>query len=238
MNKIKNNNYDIIFLIITSRSDIYDKLIEIYWKPFIKYLKEKKYRIKIYFMFGNDVILNDLNLSSEDYIVTNSPENLIPGILKKTLNSFKYIEENYKYKYILRTNLSSFFILDNLITLSKNLPNEDLYAGVIGNHNNILFGSGAAFWLSRDNILFILDNKEKINLRLPDDVAIGDLMKDKKRIILNRYDLDKNINYDNKNELLKSIISNNDYHIRIKNPQNRLIDLEYFKSFTEILYNI
>ena len=236
MDKIKNNNYDIIFLIITSRSDIYDKLIEIYWKPFIKYLKEKNYRIKIYFMFGNDVILNDLNLSSEDYIVTNTPENLIPGILIKTVNSFKYIEENYEYKYILRTNLSSFFIVDNLITLSKNLPNEDVYAGVIGNHNNILFGSGAGFWLSRDNILFILNNTQKINLRLPDDVAIGDLMKDKKRIILNRYDLDKNINYDNKNELLKYIISNNHYHIRIKNPQNRLIDLEYFKTFTEILY--
>ena len=32
-----------------------------------------------------------------------------------------------------------------------------LFHGVIGNHNNILFGSGAAFWLSRDNILFILE---------------------------------------------------------------------------------
>jgi len=236
MNINKNDSYDIIFLIIASRSNIYDKLIEIYWKPFIKYLKEKNYKIKIFFMFGNDVILNDLELSNEDIIVTNTPENLIPGILIKTVNSFKHIEENYEYKYILRTNLSSFFIVDNLIKLTKNLPNEDVYAGVIGNYNNILFGSGAGFWLSRDNILFILNNKENINLRLPDDVAIGDLMRDKKRTILNRYDLDKNINYDNKNELLNTIISNNYYHIRIKNPNERFIDLDYFKIFTEILY--
>ena len=235
MNIIKNNNYDIIILIIASRSDIYDKFIEIYWKPFIKYLKEKNYKIKLFFIFGNDVILNDLNLSSEDYIVTNTPENLIPGILIKTVNSFKHIEENYEYKHIFRTNLSSFLIVDNLITLSKNLPNEDVYAGIFANHNNILFGAGAGFWLSRDNILFILNNKEKINLKIIDDVAIGDLMRDKNKTGLNRYDLVNNINYDNKNELLKYILSNNHYHIRIKN-KNRLIDLEYMKIFTEILY--
>ena len=87
MNINKNDSYDIIFLIIASRSNIYDKLIEFYWKPFIKYLKEKNYKIKIFFMFGNDVILNDLELSNEDIIVTNTPENLIPGILIKTVNT-------------------------------------------------------------------------------------------------------------------------------------------------------
>lgn len=235
MNIIKNNSYDIILLVIASRSNIYDKLIEIYWKPFINYLKEKNYKIKVYLIFGNNIQIDDLELSNEDIIINNTLENLIPGVLKKTLESFRYIEENYEYKHILRTNLSSFFIVDNLIKVSKNLSNENIYAASICNYKNILFAEGAGIWLSRDNILFILNNENKLDFTLIDDVSIGYLMKDKKKTKLNRYQLVNNINYDNKKELLNYIITNNDYHIRIKN-RNRLIDLEYFKEFTEILY--
>lgn len=241
MNNInKNNSYDIILLVIASRSNIYDKLMQIYWKPLIKHLKENNYKIKIFLIFGNNNKLNELKISSEDIIITDTSESVIPGILIKTLNSYRYIEENYSYKHILRTNLSSFFIIDNLIKISKNLPNENAYAAVIGkyrNNKNILFGSGAGFWLSRDYVLFVLNNKKNLNFNLIDDVAIGNLMKNKKIISLPRYDLDKNINFENKKDLLNNIISNNHYHIRIKNPKNRLIDLDYFKTFTKILYN-
>jgi len=235
MNIIKNNSYDIILFVIASRSNIYDKLIEIYWKPFINYLKKKKYKIKVYLIFGNNIQIDDLELSNEDIIINNTLENLIPGVLKKTLESFRYIEENYEYKHILRTNLSSFFIVDNLIKVSKNLSNENVYAAFIGNYKNMLFGSGSGFWLSRDNILFILNNENKLDFSLIDDVSIGYLMKEKKKTKLNRYGLVNNINYYNKKKLLNYIITNNGYHIRIKNS-NRLIDLEYFKEFTEILY--
>ena len=61
-------------------------------------------------------------------------------------------------------------------------------------------------------------------------------MKNKNIIQLPRYDLDKNINFKNKDELLSDIISKEHYHIRIKNPKNRLIDIDLFKTFTEILY--
>ena len=67
-------------------------------------------------------------------------------------------------------------------------------------------------------------------------MAIGAIMKNKNIIQLPRYDLDKNKNFENKNELLSDIISKAHYHIRIKNRKNRLIDLDYFKAFTEILY--
>lgn len=233
---MKNNSYDIILLVIASRSDIYDKFIHIYWKPFIKYLKEKKYKIKVFLIFGNDIQIDDLELSNEDIIVNNTQEKLVPGILIKTVESFKYIEENYEYKHILRTNLSSFFIVDNLIKVSKTLQTENIYAAIIGNYNNILFCAGAGFWLSRDNILFILNNENKLDFTIIDDISIGFLMKEKKKTKLNRYDLVNNINHNNKKELLNYIITNNHYHIRIKNSKNRLIDLEYFKEFTEILY--
>ena len=231
-----NSYYDLIILIIASRSTIYDQLIKIYWLPFIDYIENNSYKIKVIFMFGNNVKLSDLNIKKENLIISNYPENLIPGINLKKINFFNIINNNYKYKHILRTNLSSFFIVDNLIKVSNELANENVYAGVIGNHKNILFGSGAGFWLSRDNILFILENKHKINYGLPDDVAVGDLMKNKPHILLKRFDLDKNKNIENKQQLLNDIINHNHYHIRIKNPIDRLIDLEYFNIFTKILY--
>ncbi len=252
MSLVKINSYDIIILIIASRSNIYDKLIQNYWKPFIKYLKKKKFKIKIFLIFGNNVELNDLEILNEDTLILNTPENLKPGILIKTIDSLDFIEKNYQYKHVLRSNLSSFFIVDNLINISNKLDDKNVYAGVcacgwcgyvscrcVGEKKSykMLFCSGAAFWLSRDNVLFILNNKEKLNLKLQDDVAIGDLMKNKNIIQLPRYDLIKNINFENKKELLSDIISKEHYHIRIKNRKDRLIDLDLVKNFTEILYN-
>ena len=135
----------------------------------------------------------------------------------------------------MRTNLSSFFIIDNLIKISNELANENIYAGIIGNHNDILFGSGAAFWLTKDNIIFIINNKDKLDILLPDDVAIGLIMKNKIKTQLTRYDLTENINFNNKDILLNTIIVENNYHIRIKNF-DRQIDLELFTEFTNHLY--
>lgn len=229
-----NSYYDLIILIIASRSTIYDQLIKIYWLPFIDYIENNSYKIKVIFMFGNNVKLSDLNIKKENLIISNYPENLIPGITLKTINCFNIVNNNYKYKHILRTNLSSFFLLDNLIEQSIKLPSTDVYAAVIGHAKNIDFGSGAGYWLSKDNIEFILNNKNKININLADDdVCIGEILQNKKKIHLTRYDIDKDKNIDDKLNLLEEIRNKNFYHIRIKNI-NRNLDIEYFKEFVKI----
>ena len=227
----RNTKYDLIITVAASRSDIYDQLISVYWKPFIKYLKQHKYRIKIFLIFGN-VNIDDLHLDNEDVIITNSKENVIPGVLIKTINSFNYIHNNYEYKHILRTNLSSFFILKELINVHKSLSHRNIYAGIIGNYYNISFVSGAGFWLSSDNIAFLLDNKQKLCYNLFDDVAIGKLLKNKNKTSLKRYDLTNNIYNPN---ILDKIIESKIYHIRIKNELDRTIDIKYMKKFTSKL---
>lgn len=224
-------NYDLIVTVTSSRSKIYDQLISIYWKQFIKYVKQHKYRIKIFLIFGNDNI-EDLNLDNEDIIITNTKENLIPGVLIKTLNSFDYIQKNYEYKHILRTNLSSFFILEELINVHKSLSHKNIYAGIIGQHYNISFVSGAGFWLSSDNVLFLLSNKNKLDYNLFDDVSIGKLLQKHNKIPLQRYDLIDNIY---KPDMLDKIIESNIYHIRIKNSLDRSMDIKYMKKFTSKL---
>jgi hypothetical protein len=233
---MKNQNYEIIILVISSRSEIYDNLINVYWKNLISYIKKHNHKIKVCMIYGKDITTDDLNIDNDDKLILNTSESYIPGILLKTLSAFKYIEDNYEYKHIFRTNLSSFLIIENLIKVSENLDNENVYAGVVGNTNNCQFVSGAGFWLSKDNILYILTNINSIDKSLIDDVSIGKILGEKKKILLKRYDITNDINVIDKEKLLNNIILDGHYHIRIKNVKNRNLDVDYMKSFTKILY--
>jgi hypothetical protein len=234
MNK---KDYDLIILVIASTGEIYDKLIEFYWAKLIKYIKKNNYKIKIFLVVGNNNNLENL-AEDNDIIKTDIEESLIPGILIKTINAFEMINKIYEYKHIFRTNLSSFLILDNMIKIHSNLSNENTYAGVMGEEKGTTFVSGAGYWLSRDNVEFILNNKDKIDYNSQlDDVTIGSLMNNNAKQLLPRYDIIYNERVENKRELLKNIINSGHYHIRIKNQQDRSLDIEYMKEFTNILYS-
>ena len=233
-----NKNYDLIIIIIASRSIIYDELVSNYWIPFLKYINNENIKIKLLFMFGYDISITELNIPKENIYISNTREGYIPGILIKTLETMNYVNNNFKYKHILRTNLSSFFILENLLKYSNILPEKNLYAGVIGNHQNILFGSGAGFWMSKDIVEKIITKQNNLDYNLPDDVSIGKLLSDVTITTMPRFDLDKDILYDDdeKTKIFNEVIKNNHYHIRIKNNNNRKIDLDLMNFFTKKLY--
>ena len=189
-------------------------------------------------LFGNNVKTDDLNLNDDDKLILNTPESYMPGILIKTIESFKIINNLYDYKHIIRTNLSSFFIVENILKISENLNDNNIYAGVNGIQpaQNIPFVSGSGFWLSRDIVNIILNNKNKLNKNLVDDVSIGDLLSNINKSKLDRYDLTNGIEIFDKKKLIEDIIEKEHYHIRI-NSINKNLDIKYMNSFTEILYN-
>ena len=232
---------DIVMLVIASRGNRYDKLINNYWSKLINYIKTNNINnIKIFLIFGNNVKTSDLNLNEEDKLILNTPENYIPGILDKTINAFTVINNSYNYKHIIRTNLSSFFILDNVIKRSNSLEDTNVYSGVNGvcGKTNIPFISGASMWLSRDNVQYIIDNQSSLDKKLIDDVAIGKLLINHKKGILKRYDIvNSDIEIQDKITLLNNIINNNHYHIRVKSNRNDDIDINYMNKFTEIMYS-
>ena len=122
--------------------------------------------------------------------------------------------------------------------MSKKLSETNTYAGKTGRN----FVSGAGIWLSKDNVLYICNNKLKLNTisnNLHDDVAIGSLFNNCQITDLNkRYDIiNNNKEIEDKKKLLNDIIKDNHYHIRIKH-YDRNIDLNYVNAFTKILYNI
>lgn len=234
-------HYDIVMLVIASRGEGYDNMIHYYWKPFIQYVKNNNLSIKIYLIFGNNYNIDDLNLH-DDALVLNTKDSIIPGILIKTLMAFKYIENNYTYKHILRTNLSSFYLIDNLLKTSRILPQNDVYAGVNGIHKQkqINFISGASFWLSQDNVRFIIFNENNLLHSVHDDVSIGEIMKSKTFTKLSRYIMEHDIEVNEIQNKLNSIIIDGHTFIRLKmvNDTKRQKDVYYMKKFTEILYLI
>ena len=231
--------YEVVISVIASRSKLYDEMVKIYWIPFINYVNKNHKNIKIFLLY-NSPISDFLQPIKDNILIFNFKENIIPGVLQKTIESFEFIESNIKYNKILRTNLSSFFIIDNLIKLYETLPDHNLYAGITGIHLGMKFVSGAGIWLSTDVIKYIIENKNNLNYRIIDDVSLSLLVS--KMETTNRKYFFKNLNRFDlihgryiPNQIIK-IKNLQHYHIRIKNSSDRKVDLKYMKEFVKELY--
>lgn len=232
--------YELIMLVIANenKDNHYNDFINEYWIKFIKHTKKRWPYIKIFLLFGEKP--QNINIDKSDIIVTNTKENLIPGILQKTIYAFEYCNTTYNYKHILRTNLSSFFILDKLILMNNNLSDNGLYAGLKFNWGI----GGAEIWMSKDVITYIIQNKDNLNYHKIDDVSIGNLLKNKfNKLNINLYNpffkLDKDESYElvkNRSIIVTQAINNNYHLIRLKTAGNRSNDIKMVKYLWKAFY--
>ena len=111
---------DLIILVIANTGeDYYCDFINEYWAKIINYLEQHGYNIKIFLLFGDNNNLKKINIDEKNILAFNDvQEYWIPGILLKTIFGLEYINKTYNYKHILRTNLSSFFILGEVSSLT------------------------------------------------------------------------------------------------------------------------
>ena len=203
-NKTYNKTYYQVILVVIANdtNDYYCEMMKNYWIPFINYIKKHKLSIKIFLLFGQQ--LKNIQIDSDDIIIANTGEGYIPQILKKTIFAFEYVYNNYNYKHLIRTNLSSFFISNKLLELSNNLKEKNIYTGRNGNK--------FVFWLSKDVLLYVIENKNKLQYNIIDDVAIGNLLFNKfyTDAITFRQDISEHNNYDNLlNEIDLNVLKNN-----------------------------
>ena len=168
---IDNIKYDFIFLIASSDDlECYAKM-----RPFTrKYFDLYKDKIKYFFI----ELVEDLDTElceKEDYLFIKGQESIIPGIYIKTIKSIKYINENYNYDYLIRTNLSSFWNLNNLLNLNKNIPFNNFAGGFIPFGE---FISGTGIMLSKDVSVNLCSTVSKILYPIDeyDDVYISKLL--------------------------------------------------------------
>jgi len=229
---IKKNHYRIILLIISSNDGEHSIVFQEYWR---KYMNSHP-NIKCFFLTSDVNIPTDVWISN-DTITYKQLESFEPGILYKTIAGMKVCEKYFTYDYILRTNLSSFFILDRLYSFLDSQPTVN-YAATAP--KELL--SGAGFILSSDLVTFFLNEIFEKNalsddiLYYPDDVVITIIVKrffhdSSSFSSLNRYDCEEFVKPESIGEEI--------FHIRNKTEWkygNRLLDMENMKKLYEYFY--
>ena len=206
----------IIMEVMASNSEIYDDIILNYWIPIIKYISREKLEneIQIFLVFGKDT-KTDKFKEIEENIITVSTEETIKNMLMKTILGLKEINKLYEYNYLVRTNLSSFWIIDKLISLTKILPENKLYAGP-NTFNKFISGCGII--MSRDVSEKLLHKKffrkhRKHRKHRNDDVIIGKLIRERMSCFL------EYSNYQQKDN--RSIV------LRLENKNMNRVSLEH-----------
>lgn len=177
--------------------------------------------VEVYFIKGNPDLEVPYAIEG-DVIWSKSVENIFPGILNKTLLSMEcMLPRLHEFDYVLRTNLSSFYVFPRLQEFLNTLPEEECYCAFTGYHNNIAFGSGAGYILSPDLVeMLLIHMNELMNVNHYDDVTMGAFFQRQGIGIRSAPRLDLLTLEDW--EQHKDSLPDHCFHFRIKNPNQNL----------------
>lgn len=223
-------HYKAIFLIISSDDlEVYSQMRNIFRKYSCHYEKHFKY-----FFIQNRNQTEEV-VEENDFLYFSGTESLIPAIYQKSLKAIQYIYKKYSYDFVIRTNLSSFWHMDNVLQYLDKLPRY----GFAGGFQCEYFISGTGIILSKDvgnSLTFQLDHSE--SLYTPDDVMIS--------IVIQylgfqlSFVKDYEWNYSASNENFTTI--DKDFSkvlsFRIKNIDDRNVDITNMKLLLKKIYNI
>jgi len=241
--------YKLIILIIASHTmSIYDYCIDV-WKKYMNTNKD----IKSFLIYCNPTQDEDI-IIKDDEIFVKAIESYVPGIFLKTMKSIEYINKTYEYDFLLRTNMSTFFIFPKLLNYLDNISQINFIGGhsyiYIGYNPYITFIQGDGILISSDigkqMVTIELDNN-MINT-IPDDVYLGyilgkcfpsfvhiprsihyELLTDQKEV--------KEINIGDPDKSNVGIFTDDIFRIRVKNV-NRELDKPCFNLLLKKYYDI
>lgn len=164
--------YKAILLVLASEDidvSIFKK-IKPEWKPLYPFMRKvyESYmyehpEIKVLFVYGNGTTCNYENYD----LVYNVEENLYPGMIHKTMNAIQYINDNFDYDHLIRTNLSTFWDFNKLSDRLDKLPKINCVTGTPVNikdkdGNLYSYTSGFDLIMSRDVAEKIVPHKDEI----------------------------------------------------------------------------
>lgn len=223
----------LVLIIASDQFEVYRELQNI-WRSYMHLDPE---HIEAYFIKGDENIPS-VTMVQDDIIWSKTSDGWIPasaGILNKTILSLEMMMPRmHEFDYVLRTNLSSFYVFPRLVEFLRTLPKKQCYCGShIGDGRT---GSGCGFIISSDVAELLVYNKHQfLNVtHVEDDIAIGDFLNANGIGLLpqERMDFYSLADWHNKGP-----IANDIFQFRIKNPHElRLahdifIHKELFKLF-------
>lgn len=166
--------YYLIILILYSE----DLPIYKYNKLILKeYMNINNEILSLFIKYDNNIDTDIKYIENENLLLIKGEEKLNNNsIINKTIKAIKFCDDNYKFKYILRTNCSTFWIYDNLLNFLK-LDNKRnyIYGWMIYYINNFnireyfISGTGIIIQYKLIKILFNL-NEFKYEM---DDIEIS-----------------------------------------------------------------
>ena len=164
----------VLVLIIASEDRPVYPILQQMWRS---YMHSDPDHFECYLIKGNDRLEGDSWLEG-DVLWTKTAESYVPGILNKTILSMEALMPRVdEFDYLLRTNLSSFYIFPRFLEFLKNLPREKCYSAFVGYLNGGAepFGAGAGFIVSRDVVKLMVQKKGELigNISQADDVVIA-----------------------------------------------------------------
>lgn len=241
--------YPIVVLIIASDDPVYKEMKRISMQYYSRFAD----RIKFFYLYCKpESESNETDLCFSDY-----DESLYPGIFYKTAKAIQYIENNFDYELLVRTNLSTFWNMNNLLSHMQILIDSYSDAGYAGGplrtfyikndfiDSDFTFIDGYGIILAKDvvNNIFVINDPFANNYykSANDDLCISKLL------LENGYNLKEIENF-----TIKQLIDNNTYDegvlnnipqeefnkilaFRIKNP-DRNLDIQYMNQLYQKLY--
>ncbi len=248
----------IIILILSSQGEVYDKLKEYQTNYLNKFVNSDKLVNFFFVEFTNDTNNNTINTDNNTNNTDNTndtdtviekgntlyvkgTESINPGMIIKTAEAMKYINNKYEYDFIFRTNLSTFINVNNLIDFTSKINRVNTCAGF--SFSGFITGTGII--MSRDVSQIVAHSYVNFNYyNIHEDVLISSIFAHFKvkyvnpdiyytwGIIIDNETTDSFYNfiyYTTYGELKQFDWQHNTLHWRIKNGNNRNLDLEYFK---------
>jgi hypothetical protein len=199
----------------------------------------------IYYRFDENII-NEYELK-DDILLIKGKETYIPGILYKTISAFEYINNNYKFDYVIRSNISTIVDFDLLTEYLQQTPIQ--YGGglkniISGDKNhpdleNLVYASGTSIIFSTSVLKEFLNKKQHIRKDLIDDVSIGLLMRDHLPNIIQHYIPENRFIFipDEKGDRSKilDIITNKSYIFYRNRQPDRKTDVKQMETIIDYL---
>lgn len=186
----------ILITVMSCNKEFFSLEEEIIRKTWAEKIINKQYQnIDIVFYVGDDNI-NSTYFNNDSKTIVLRCEDDLENTFKKTIRAFEYINSNYEYDYIFRTNTSTYVNVDLLNEFVQTIDSDDiLYGTELYSLSEAccpepldLFARGNGILLSKKLVSILL--KESLPFmyhELCDDFTIGN--------ILNSYWIKQNKNY-------------------------------------------
>lgn len=164
----------IILAVASDDKIIYKKLREAYEK-IVTVNKE----VRIYLVYGNPITFTPKDY---DLYFPEIKESPYPGMALKTIKAMEHVLAEYNFDFLLRTNISTIWLLDRILARIKTLPKNNTYTGTgrrcyINGKLSENYISGTSLIISKDLVKKIVENKNRIvEQNLPEDFAFSNFL--------------------------------------------------------------